>query len=267
MAYSIDNLYNYAKTTPRTLKVPGITNNGRLTEAELLYNLEAAKAAQARQAAFKPVVNPVSAKSIGQETIDPTKFAGTGSSGTGFFTPLQAWLKGINTGNSGWSLTGMPNSLGVGNTNGKAGLTIGGKNLAPISNIATAGYQGINAIKNIDENSKAEQDRQSLLSKIKSSAAGNPMLSSYLTSDQLSQLGKVKRGYYDNTGYDFDLGGTLGGIGKGALTGIAGGLPGMVIGGIGGGINSLLKSKNNTINRQLGKSKSFERTSQVRNYE
>lgn len=160
--------------------------------------------------------------------------------------PLKNWFSGLSA-NSGWNLTGN-SKFGIGNTNGKAGLTLGGKNLAPISNILTGAYQGINAIKGMSDISKNENSRQSLLSKIRASAAGNPMLSSYLTSDQMSQLNKIRRGYNDESpSADFDLGGILGGAGKGALTGIAGGLPGMLIGAIGGGINAGINSKNQAI--------------------
>jgi len=162
---------------------------------------------------------------------------------------LKNWFSGLGLANSGWNLTGN-SKLGIGNTNGKAGLTLAGKNLAPYANLGVGLYQGINAVKGLNDVSKNETDRQKLLSRIKASAAGNPMLSSYLTSDQMSQLGKIKRGYSDSTpsGVFNDLGGILGGAGKGALMGaIGGGLPGAIIGGLGGGINAGINSKNQAI--------------------
>lgn len=159
---------------------------------------------------------------------------------------LKGWFTGLGK-NSGWNLTGN-SKFGIGNTNGKAGLTIGGKNLAPYANVGVGLYQGINAIKGLNDISKNENDRQALLSKIRASASGNPMLSSYLTSDQMSQLNKLRRGYNDNSpSGNLDFGSLLGGAGKGALMGAAGGLPGMIIGAIGGGVNAGINSKNQAI--------------------
>lgn len=159
-------------------------------------------------------------------------------------------LKNLGS-NSGWSLTGKEGSFGIGNTGGNAGLTIAGKNLAPIANVGTGIYQGYNAFKNLNSLNSANSTKNDLLSDIKVAAASNPMLSSYLTDDELSTLNKVKRGTYNNNASnDNMLGDVLMGAGKGALTGALGGLPGIIIGGIGGAINGGLSSQKNAQSKE-----------------
>ena len=150
---------------------------------------------------------------------------------------------------SGWNLTGN-SGIGIGNTNGHAGLTIGGKNLGHYANAGLGIYNTIKAVQGLNSVAQSEGDRQQLLNKIRTSAAGNPMLSSYLTSDQMSQLNKIKRGYEDNSQFGAfnNLGNLLGGAGKGALMGvIGGGLPGAVLGGLGGLVNAGIDNQKQSV--------------------
>jgi len=124
-----------------------------------------------------------------------------------------------------------------------SGLKAFGKNVGGIANIANIGVQGVDALKGISEYSDSKESNEDLMRDIRTSAMGNPLLSSYLTSDQMNLLDKVKRGNYDNSSdiEDF-LSGAIGGVGDaamGALSGgLFGGLPGAIIGGVGGLINS-----------------------------
>ena len=92
---------------------------------------------------------------------------------------------------------------------------------------------------------------------ILASAASNPLLSSYLTSDDLSLLGKLQRGNYDSNAEFGDafsnLSNLLSGAGTGALTGAAGGLPGILIGAIGGAINSGIDNMNSTTSQNTAR--------------
>lgn len=128
------------------------------------------------------------------------------------------------------------------------GLSIGGKNMGNAARLGTGIYQGLNALGGLSEMSDLNEDADSLTSKILTSAAGNPLINSYLTSDDLTLLGKLQRGSYDASADLGDatsnLGNLLSGAGTGALMGLAGGVPGAIIGGIGGLINSGIDNMN-----------------------
>lgn len=178
-----------------------------------------------------------------------TKSAKSGKGG--FFSPLTNWFKGINTGNSGWSLTGREGSLGVGNTGGRAGLTIGGKNLGGLATAGAGIYQGIRGFQNLNDLSETKDAKENILNQIRTAAAGNPMLSSYLTDDELATLNKVKRGQFNNAPSNKNsFGDILKGAGTGALTGAAGGLPGIIVGALGGAINGGISSQNEAYQRE-----------------
>ena len=162
---------------------------------------------------------------------------------------LKGWFTGLGN-NSGWNLTGN-SKFGLGNTNGKAGLTIGGKNLGGLATAGAGIYQGIRGIQNLNDLSETKSTRDDLLNQIRTSAAGNPMLSSYLTDDEIATLNKVKRGNFDNDATNKDMfGGILKGAGTGALTGLAGGLPGIIVGALGGAINGGVTSQNEAQQRE-----------------
>lgn len=125
---------------------------------------------------------------------------------------------------------------------GKAGLNLGKHNLGKFATGASAVMQGMNAVGGLSEMSDLNKDADTLTNQILASASGNPLLHSYLTSDDLALLGKLQRGNYDATGDFGDVTSNLGNLLSGTLSGVAsgamGGIPGMVVGGIGGLVNS-----------------------------
>lgn len=137
--------------------------------------------------------------------------------------------------------TGWGSNLTTGTAKGP-GVTAFGKPIGTYANVGNAIMQGVNAAQGISDYSKGQSDIDSLVNDIKVSAMGNPLLNSYLTSDQLSLLNKLQRGTYD-TGADMDdfMSGLasdgLTGAVQGAMSGAIGGLPGMAIGAIGGLVN------------------------------
>lgn len=171
---------------------------------------------------------------------DASKTAGGG---------LKNMFSNLKTGfnnNFGYSFrspgsTGWGSGLNVGTAKGP-GLTAFGLPIGKYANIGNAVMQGVNAAQGISDYSKGQSDINDLVNDIKVSAMGNPLLNSYLTSDQLSLLNKLQRGTYD-TGADMDdfMSGLtsdgLTGAVQGAMSGAIGGLPGMAIGAIGGLVN------------------------------
>lgn len=170
------------------------------------------------------------AKGIGSDILGDIAFTADN-----FFNPSAGG--GISYGFNPWSKAGRVNI-----PKGKTGLNIGNLNVGKWSNLANAAMQGIDAVGGLSEMSDLNKDAESLESNIIASAAGNPLLSSYLTSDQLSLLGKLRRGTYDGSaglgGVTSNVGNLFSGAASGAMSGALGGLPGMLIGGIGGLINS-----------------------------
>lgn len=121
------------------------------------------------------------------------------------------------------------------------GLSIAGKNVGKYVPYGVGIYQGLDALGGMSEMSNLNKDVDDLTNRILTSASGNPLLQSYLTSEDLSLLGKLQRGNYDASGSFGDatsnLANLLTSAGSGALMGAAGGIPGAIVGGIGGLIN------------------------------
>lgn len=121
---------------------------------------------------------------------------------------------------------------------GSAGLKLFGKNVGKWGNIASGAIYGANALSGYSDYQNTQDANEDLMSKIRTSAMGNPLLSSYLTSEQLDLLGDVKDGRKDTSAdlSDF-LNGVQGGLGDAvlptALGLVTGGVPGAIIGGIG----------------------------------
>lgn len=124
-----------------------------------------------------------------------------------------------------------------------SGLKMFGKNVGKWGNVAGGVMQGIDALQGIGDYSDTLNSNEDLMSKIQTSAMGNPLLSHYLTTDQLNLLGDIQDGRYSSdasfddfiSGAASGLGGAAVGAGLGFLTG---GIPGAVIGGAGSLINS-----------------------------
>jgi hypothetical protein len=143
----------------------------------------------------------------------------------------------------------------------KAGLNLGGVNLGKFATIGAGVTQGLDAIGGLSEMSDLNEDTEDLLTDITLAASGNPLVSQYLSSEDMRLLNKIRRGNYDT---DIDLGnavGNLGGIFSGALSGAAtgalGGIPGLVVGGVGGAINSGIDNMNSVSERELAKLESL----------
>lgn len=165
------------------------------------------------------------------------------------FGNLKGWFTGLGN-NSGWNLTGN-SRFGIGNTGGRAGLTLGGKNLGGLATAGAGIYQGIRGFQNLNDLNETKDAKENILNQIRTAAAGNPMLSSYLTDDELATLNKVKRGQYNNAPSNSNsFGDILKGAGTGALTGLAGGLPGIIVGALGGAINGGITSQNEAQQRE-----------------
>lgn len=170
------------------------------------------------------------AKGIGADIL-----GNIASTSDNFFNPSAKGV--ISYGFNPWSKAGKVNI-----PKGKTGLNIGNFNVGKWSNIGNAAMQGIDAIGGLSEMSDLNADADTLTSQILASASGNPLLHSYLTSDDLALLGKLQRGNFDASGDFGDATSNIGNLLSGTLSGVAsgalGGLPGMLIGGIGGLVNS-----------------------------
>lgn len=160
--------------------------------------------------------------------------------GSQAFPNAKAGVKNFMGGTGAFAPGGFDYSFRANGSN-PAGLKLFGKNVGRGLNIASGVLQGLDAAKGIADYSKANATNDDLMSDIVASAAGNPLLSSYLTPDQLRLLRQVRDGSYDasSDANDFikGMGSGLGNAAIGALMGIPGGLPGMLIGGIGGLVN------------------------------
>lgn len=116
-------------------------------------------------------------------------------------------------------------------------------NLGKWGNVASLAMHGIDAAKGISDYNEAVSNNEDLMTRIRASAMSNPLLSSYLTSDQMNMLNSIRTGSYNasDAGVDTFLQGAAGGLGDaalGAVMGIPGGLPGIIIGAAGGLINA-----------------------------
>lgn len=124
-----------------------------------------------------------------------------------------------------------------------SGLNIGGKNIGKWSNIASGAIQGYNALSGLGDLGGLQEDTDTLENDILRSAMSNPLVYSYLTSDQEALLNSIRNGTYseDADGGDF-FDGLFSGLGDAVLPTVlgaaTGGIPGALIGGIGSLVNS-----------------------------
>lgn len=177
-------------------------------------------------------------------TMPGTNAASNAGTYAGDPNSLKNWFSKLKSKTSGASskLSGLADLDNYGWSKG-SGLKAFGKNVGKWGNIAGVVVQGVDALQGISDYQNAIDENDDLMSKIRVSAMGNPLLSSYLTQDQINLLGQVQRGSYDT---EADAGdffkGALGGLGSAiipTLSGLAvGGIPGAVIGGVGSLINS-----------------------------
>lgn len=173
--------------------------------------------------------------------------AGTAANLGGMFAGLKDWgskafpnakkeLGGILGGKGALAPEGF-------DWNSKTGVKAFGKNVGKGLNWLSAINQGVQTAQGISNYTDAVQSNEDLLQAIRRSALANPLLSSYLTSDQLALLRQIRSGNYDVNG-DFSdfLGGMGSGLGDAALAALmgfgTGGWWGAGINGIGTLINS-----------------------------
>ena len=125
----------------------------------------------------------------------------------------------------------------------KSGAKLFGKNVGKAVPWVSGAISGLEALQGLSDYSNVQADNDKLQSNIIASSMGNPLLSSYLTSDQLKLLGDVRDGRYnDNAGLDDFILGAGKGLGNAILPtvlgAVAGGIPGAIVGGAGSLINS-----------------------------
>jgi hypothetical protein len=158
---------------------------------------------------------------------------------TGFAPNARAEFSNF-FGNTGLGLSTDPSGF---DWSSKSGLKMFGKNVGKGANVLSGVMQGVNAAQNISDYSNTLNSNQDLMSDIKATAMGTPMLSSYLSPDQITLLNKIRNGGYSTSaGADDFMSGAAGGLGGAALSAIGGfatgGIPGAIIGGVGSLVNS-----------------------------
>ena len=116
-------------------------------------------------------------------------------------------------------------------------------NLNRYANVASGIMQGATALSGLGDLGSLQEDTDALENDILRSAMSNPLVSSYLTSDQEALLNSIRNGSYSkdaDSGDFFD--GLFSGLGDAILPTImgaaTGGIPGALIGGIGSLVNS-----------------------------
>lgn len=145
----------------------------------------------------------------------------------------------------------------------RSGVKAFGKNLGTAANIGSGVVGGLQAVDEIGNAAQATQDNSKLMDKIQTAAMGNPLLNSYLTSEQMDMLGAIQRGSYDKdaSGLDDFVGGAMGGLKEGALGALGGfltgGIPGAAIGGGLSLLNSGLDARTSKIQNQTSELQSL----------
>ena len=217
---------------------PGVITNPTQQDILIRYLNNAQRAGSAGESGIGSKLGGwfENAKGVASDFLSDAAFTGNN-----FFNPSAGgW---VSYGFNPWSAKGKATI-----PKGKTGLNIGNFNVGKWSNIGTGVMQGVDALSGLSEMSDLNKDAEDLENSILASAAGNPLLSSYLTSDELSLLGKLRRGNYDGSaglgGATSNVGNLLSGAASGAMAGALGGLPGILIGGIGGLINSGIDNMN-----------------------
>jgi hypothetical protein len=169
------------------------------------------------------------AADIGIDAAASKHFTGTPTPSAGGGGGLKGFYGSKIAPNFGWSKG--------------SGIKAFGKNVGKWGNIAGGAIQGIEALGNLQDLNESQSTTDDLIGDILTSANANPLVSSYLTPDQLSLLRQVKRGdlepeteFEDFLPNDIsDFGDIIKDAGLGLLIG---GIPGALIGGVGGAVNS-----------------------------
>lgn len=127
-----------------------------------------------------------------------------------------------------------------------SGLKAFNRNLGTGANIISGIGQGVGALQGLSNYNDSLEYNEDVINDILMSVMSNPIHSSYLTSEQLALLNKLRKDNYD-TSSDFSdfLGGVGSGLGNTAMSALGGfaigGIPGAVINGVGSLVNSGIK--------------------------
>lgn len=175
--------------------------------------------------------------------------AAKGGKLAGFFGSLKGKLSGLNNISLRNLLKGGkigdPELLGW---DYKNGLSLLGGHVGKLYTGGKALADTFGTLQNYNKMTNIDKETGDIKSEILASATSNPLVSQYLTQDEISLLNKIKRGSYNPEGTDFgsQMGATGMGALKGGLTGlVAGSVPGAILGALGGAFKSGSEARNN----------------------
>lgn len=170
------------------------------------------------------------------------------------FGPGKA-LFGKGDGGATWdSIKQLPSNVRA------TSLFEGGPTLGNLAGGAMAGYQGIDAIRNLSDLSNTSTNLSDQMSDIKAMAYANPMVGTYLDPAQQKLLRQVRSGTVANGTAGEAMGNVIKNLPKALLMTAVGGVTGGGLGAISGGLGTLVNSgiegastsKNNTASKLEG---------------
>ena len=206
-------------------------------------------------------VNTIPAKSVDLDWKNVAKNitpkANRGSGLAKFFSkfgPGKA-LFGKGDGGATWdSIKQLPSNVRA------TSLFEGGPTLGKLASGAMAGYQGIDAVRNISDLSSADTNLSDQMNDIKAMAYANPMIGTYLDPAQQKLLRQVRSGTVANGTAGEAMGNVIKNLPKALLMTAIGGVTGGGLGAVSGGLGTLVNSgiegastsKNNTASKLEG---------------
>lgn len=216
------------------LNMPGTTNNFEQPELSALD--------------MRRMITQAAGTGATAAAANGANAAAKGGKLAGLFGSLKGKFSGLNNisirnilknGIGDPELLGWDSKNGISLLGGKVGkLYAGGKLLGDT----------FNTLQNYSRMANLDRDTGDIKSEIISSATSNPLVSQYLTQDELSLLNKIKRGSYspEGTGFASQMGAAGLGALKGGLTGyLTAGTPGAIVGALGGAFKSGSEARNN----------------------
>ena len=190
-----------------------------------------------------------SAAETAANTAGATADAAKGAGISGMFKNLKTSIGN----NFGYSLTGNPKTKYQIGTPKGAGVTAFGLPIGKYATIANGVMGGVDALSGISKNGDITSSLGDLEDDILVSAANNPIISSYLTGDQLSLLNKLKSGNYDDESSfgDYFSNVNIGDALQNAVSGaMLGGIPGAIVGAVSGLANGAIDRTNEDLQGQ-----------------
>lgn len=165
----------------------------------------------------------------------------------GFFKGNTAGAAGAGAGAGGKSFMGLSLAPEGFDWSSKSGAKLFGKNIGKAVPWITGALGAVDAASGLADYANVQEDNDALMSKIQALSLANPIASSYLSSDQMALLNKIKRGgYSDDASIEDVFGGVVKGLPSTLLNaglGLAsGGVPGAIVGGVSGLVNSGIDS-------------------------